>query len=56
MSEGLPAISKPFFMEEVRIPGTNQRILQEVFLPTGNLKEKSQPGLVNGVEARRRPR
>jgi hypothetical protein len=43
-------------MEEVRIPGNNQRILQEVFLPTGNLKEKSQPGLANVGVAKRRPR
>jgi hypothetical protein len=43
-------------MEEVRIPGTNQRILQGVFLTPGNLKEKSQPGLANVGEAKRRPR
>jgi hypothetical protein len=52
----LPSLLKTVFLEEVRIPGTNQIILQAIFLPSGNLKDKSQPGLADVGEAKRRPR
>jgi len=54
--EGLKWLIATSEMEEVRIPGPIKRILQAGFLPSGNLQEKSQPDLANGVEARRRPR
>jgi hypothetical protein len=51
-----PAGLATFDTEEVRIPGSTERILQEVFFMAGNLKEISQPGLANGGKGRRRPR
>jgi hypothetical protein len=38
MPECLQAISKSWLREEVRITGTNQKIIPKVFLPAGNLE------------------
>jgi hypothetical protein len=59
MPQYLPAIffiiANALVNEEVSIPETIKRILENVWLSSANPKEQSRPGLVIGGESGRRP-